>query len=237
MSLSDAPAPTWPRATDGVERHDLRDRFLRAGREAIDDRELLQLLLSGSHSAAEAADLAGILLDTFGSPARVLAARPATLRVVVGLDKQGIAAIKAAEALGIRLARAQLPERFHPQLDTYQRVIDYCRTLAGHHEVEELHLLFLNTKNALTHDECHQRGTINHTPAYPREICIRALEVGAAALVLVHNHPAGDPSPSGADVEMTNRLREALKLIEVALHDHVIVTPGAAFSFKEKGLL
>ena len=237
MSLSDAPAPAWPRAADGIERHDLRDRFLRAGREAVDDRELLQLLLSGSHSAAEAGDLAGILLDTFGSPARVLAARPDTLRAAAGLGEPGIAAIKAAEALAIRLARAELPERLHPQLDTYRRVIDYCRALAGHREVEQLHLLFLNTKNALTHDECLQRGTVNHTPAYPREICVRALEVGAAALVLLHNHPSGDPTPSRADVEMTNRVRDALKLIEVALHDHIIVTPGAAFSFREKGLL
>ena len=86
-------------------------------------------------------------------------------------------------------------------------------------------------------DELHQTGTVNHTPAYPREICIRALEVNAAALVVIHNHPGGDPSPSQADVDMTNRIRDALKLIEVALHDHIIVTPGAAFSFREKGLL
>ena len=237
MNLFDAPAPAWPRAAAGIEPHDLRDRFLRAGREAVDDRELLQLLLSGSHSAAEAGDLAAILLDTFGSPARVLAARPDTLRAVAGLGEPGIAAIKTAEALGIRLARAELPERLHPQLDTYRRVIDYCRALAGHREVEQFRLLFLNIKNRLLADELHQTGTVNHTPVYPREICIRALEVGAAALVVVHNHPSGDASPSRADVEMTNRIREALKLIEVALHDHIVVTPSTAFSFREKGLL
>ena len=248
MTLSDAPAaafrdmhlheaPARPQAAHAGERDNLRTRFLRAGREAVDDRELLQLLLAGSHAAAEAEDLAGVLLDAFGSPARVLAARPDTLRAVAGLGEAGIAAIKAAEALGIRLARAQLPDRFHPQLATYEKVIDYCRALAGHREVEELHLLFLNTKNTLIRDERHSTGTVNHTPAYPREICIRALQVGAAALVILHNHPSHDPTPSRADVDMTNRIRDAAKLIDVALHDHVIVTPTSAFSFREKGLL
>ena len=248
MSLSDTPAtavrdmppfeaPALPRAADPGERDTLRARFLRAGRDAVDDRELLQLLLAGSHSAAEAEDLAGILLDTFGSPARVLATRPDTLRAAAGLGDAAIAAIKTAEALGIRLARAELPARFHAQLATYDKVIDYCRTLTAHREVEELHLLFLDNRNALIRDERHQRGTLNHTPAYPREICIRALEVGASALVILHNHPGGDPTPSRADVEMTNRIRDALKPIDVTLHDHVVVTAGAAFSFREKGLI
>ena len=248
MTLSDAPAaavrdmalfkaPAWPHTADAGERHKLRARFLRAGRDAVDDREILQLLLAGSHSAAVAEDLAGFLLDTFGSPARVLAARPDRLRAIAGLGEAAVAAIKTAEALGIRLARAELPDRFHPQLATYEKVIDYCRALAGHRDVEELHVLFLNSRNALLHDECHQRGTLNHTPAYPREICVRALEVGAAALVILHNHPSGYPTPSRADVDMTNRIRDALKPIDVALHDHVIVTPSDAFSFKDKGLL
>ena len=248
MTLSDAPAtavrdrtlfeaPPWPRAAEAGERDNLRARFLRAGRDAVDDRELLQLLLAGSHSPAEAEDLAGVLLDTFGSPARVLAARPDTLRAVAGLGEAAVAAIKTAEALGIRLARTELPARFHPQLATYEKVIDYCRTLTAHRDVEELHLLFLDNRNALIRDERHQRGTLNHTPAYPREICIRALEVGATALVILHNHPSGDPTPSRADVEMTNRIRDALKPIDVTLHDHVVVTAGAAFSFREKGLI
>ena len=249
MNLSDAHAPAvheFPRIATSDRPHpadkadcrrDLQDRLLRAGREAVDDRELLQLLLSGSHSPAEAKDLAAILLDTFGSPARVLAARPDTLRAVAGLADAGIAAIKTAEALGIRLARAALPASFHPQLATYEKVVEYCRTLAGHRDVEEFHLLFLDTKNRLLRDECQQSGTVNHTPVYPRQVCVRALEVGAAALVMLHDHPAGDPTPSRADVEMTNRVRDALKPIDVTLHDHIVVTPGAAFSFRKKGLL
>ncbi len=248
MTLSDAPAPGMRDVTPfpaPAAQHPapdtaldgLRARLLRAGREAVDDHELLQLLLAGSHSAAETRDLAGVLLDTFGSPARVLAARPDTLRAVAGLNEAGIAAVKTAEALGIAMARAALPETFHPQLATYEKVVEYCRTLAAHRDVEQFHLLFLNTKNALIRDEVHQTGTINHTPVYPRQVCLRALEVGAAALVVVHQHPSNDPTPSRADVEMTARLRDALKTIDVDLHDHIVVTPGDAFSFREKGLL
>ena len=247
MSLSDAPAPglsdvaRFPapcaQHSAGIGHDELRARFLRAGREAVDDRELLQLMLAGSHPAAEAFQLATVLLDTFGSPARVLAARTDTLRTVTGLGEAGIAAVKTAEALGIAMARAALPERFHPQLDTYERVVEYCRALAAHREIEELHVLFLNTKNRLIRDEVHQRGTVNHTPVYPRQVCVRALELQATGLVLVHNHPSTDPTPSRADVEMTNRVRDALKTIDVALHDHIVVAPGDAFSFKQKGLL
>ena len=248
MSLADAPAtalrdrplfeaPTWPRSAEAGERDTLRARFLRAGRDAVDDRELLQLLLSGSHSADDATTLAEALLEAFGTAARVLAAPAGRLRTVAGLGPAGVCAIKTAEALGIRLARAALPARLHPAFDGYAKVVDYCRALAGHREVEEFHLLWLNIKNRLIADERHQRGTVNHTPAYPREICIRALEVGATALIIVHAHPSGDPSPSRADIAMTNSIRDAVKLIDVTLHDHIIVTPSDAFSFKEKGLI
>ena len=173
MSLSDTPAPglrdVTPFPAPAVQRpagtgHDeLQARFLRAGREAVDDRELLQLLLAASHSAAEASQLATVLLDTFGSPARVLAARPDTLRAVTALGEAGVAAVKTAEALGIAMARAALPESFHPQLATYDKVVEYCRSLAAHRDVEVFHMLFLNTKNALICDEVHQTGTVNHT--------------------------------------------------------------------------
>lgn len=247
MSLSDAPAPglrdvapfpapcaQHPAATSHDE---LRARFLRAGREAVGDRELLQLLLAGSHPADEASQLATILLDTFGTPSRVLAARTDTLRTVAGLGEAGIAAVKTAEALGVAMARAALPETFHPQLATYDKVVEYCRALAAHRDVEEFRALYLDTKNRLISDELLQTGTVNHTPVYPRQVCVRALEVGATALVVVHPHPSGDPTASRADVEMTNRLRDALKTIDVDLHDHIVVTPGDAFSFRQKGLL
>ena len=247
MSLSDTPAPGLHDVTPfpapaaqhpaGTGHDDLQARLLRAGREAVDDRELLQLLLAGSHPAAEASQLATVLLDTFGSPARVLAARPDTLRAVTALGEAGIAAVKTAEALGIAMARAALPETFHPQLATYEKVVEYCRSLTAHRDIEEFRALYLDTKNRLIRDELLQSGTVNHTPVYPRQVCLRALEVAASALVVLHAHPSGDPTPSRADVEMTARLRDALKTIDVDLHDHIVVTPSAAFSFKQKGLL
>ena len=247
MSLSDTPVPGLHDVTPfpasaaqqlaGTAHDDLQARFLRAGHEAVDDRELLRLLLAGVCPTAEASQLATVLLDTFGSPARVLAARPDTLRAVAGLGEAGIAAVKTAEALGIAMARAALPDSIHPQLATYEKVVEYCRTLAAHRDVEEFRALYLDTKNRLIRDELLQTGTINHTPVYPRQVCVRALEVSAAALVAVHQHPSGDPCPSRADVEMTARLRDALKTIDVDLHDHIVVAPSDAFSFRQKGLL
>ncbi len=215
----------------------LQDRFLRAGREAVDDRDLLELLLSGRGLVNDAGALAASLLDTFGTAPSVLAARADRLRAVPGLPEDAVAALKAAEALGIRMARAQVPDTVNPSLTSYNKVIEYCRTLAGHREVEEFHVLYLNRRNLLLADECHQRGTVSQTPVYPREICVRALEVQATAVIAVHNHPSSDPNPSSADIDMTQQIRDALKTIEVVLLDHIIVTPEDSVSFKERGLL
>ena len=236
MPLYDVPAaPASIR--EAASRRRLRARFLRAGREAVDDRELLELLLSGRPAVDDASALAASLLDMFGTAPRVLAARPDRLRGVPGLSEDAIATLKAAEALGIRMARAEVPEAVRPSLGSYDKVIEYCRALAGHREVEHFHVLYLNRKNALLADECHQKGSVCHTPVYPREICVRALELQASAIVAVHDHPSGDPEPSRADIDMTTRLRDALKTIEVTLLDHLIVTPTAAVSFQSRGLL
>ena len=228
-------APAAIRQAEGHRR--LQDRFLRAGREAVDDRELLELLLSGHPSAGGAEALAASLLDMFGSAPHVLAARPDRLRTVPGLPEDAIAALKAAEALGIRMARAETPDKVCPALGSYDKVIEYCRALAGHREVEEFHILYLNRKNRLLADECLHKGSVCETSAYPREICIRCLEVQATAVIAAHNHPSGDPQPSEADIDMTNRIRDALKTIDVVLLDHIIVTPADSVSFKERGLL
>ena len=246
MSLADAPgsalrdvAPFTAGASPcaALAHADLQDRLLRAGRESVSDRELLQFLLAGAHPPDEAERLSHVLLDTFRTAPRALAARPDTLRAITGLSLAAIACMKAVEALGIGMARAALPESFHPQLATYEHVIDYCRTLAGHRDTEELRVLYLNSKNRLMRDECLQTGTINYTPVYPRQVCLRALEVGAAALLIMHPHPSGNALPSPDDVKMTHKLRDALKTIEIDLHDHIIVSPSDAFSFKKKGLL
>ena len=135
------------------------------------------------------------------------------------------------------MAREHVPETVRPSFGNYRKVIDYCRTLAGHREVEEFHALYLNRKNALIADELLQRGTVSHTPVYPREICVRCLEPQASATIAVHDHPSQCPEPSRADVEMTRRIRDALKTIDVTLLDHVIVTPTGSLSFQERGLL
>ena len=236
MPLYDIPAgPASIRQAAGRRR--LQRRFLRAGREAVDERDLLELLLSSRRSVDDAAALAGTLLDRFGAAPRVLAARPDRLRTVPGLSEDAIAVLKAAEALGIRMARAEVPDKVRPSLGSYDKVIEYCRTLAGHREIEEFHLLFLNRRKLLIADECHQKGSVCHTPVYPREICVRALELQASAIVAIHDHPGGSPHPSRADIDMTRRIKEALKAIEVTLLDHVIVTPTGSVSFQALGLL
>ena len=236
MPLYDMPA--GPASTrQATNRRRLRARFLRAGRQAVDERELLELLLSGSPSVDDAGALSASLLDRFGTAPRALAARPDRLRGVPGMPEDAIAALKAAEALGIRMARAEVPRTLRPSLGSYDKVIEYCRALAGHREVEEFHLLYLNRRNLLIADECLQKGSVCHAPVYPREICVRALELQASAVVAVHDHPSGSPGPSRADIDMTKRIRDALKTIEVTLLDHVIVTPSGSVSFQARGLL
>ena len=236
MPLYDLPAgPASARQAASSRR--LRTRFLRAGPEAVDDRELLELLLCGRPSVDDAGALASNLLEVFGTAPRALAARPDRLRSLAGLPEDAVAALKAAEALGIRMAKAEVPDTVRPSLGSYDKVIEYCRTLAGHREVEEFHALYLDRKNRLLADECLQKGSVCHTPVYPREICVRALELQASAVIAIHNHPSSDPSPSRADIDMTNRIRDALKTIEVTLLDHLIVTPCNAVSFQALGLL
>ena len=236
MPLYDVPAgPASVREAHARRR--LRSRFLRTGPEAVDDRELLELLLSGRRAADGAGELAAALLAIFGTAPRALAARPDRLRAVPGLSEEAIAALKAAQALGIRMAREDVPETVRPSFGRYDKVIEYCRALAGHREVEEFRVLYLNRKNRLIADERLQKGSVCHAPVYPREICIRCLELQASAIIAVHNHPSHCPEPSRADIDMTGRIRDALKTIEVTLLDHLIVTPTGALSFQSRGLL
>ena len=236
MPLFDVPAaPASVREAD--DRRRLRDRFLRAGREAVDESELLELLLSGRPGTTDPGELAAALLKTFGTAPRVLAARPDRLRAVPGLCEDAVAAIKAAEALGIRMAREEVPDTVRTSFGNYDKVVEYCRTLVGHREIEEFHLLYLDRKNRLIGEELHQHGSVNHTPVYPREICVRCLELQASALIAVHNHPSSDPQPSKADIDMTRRIKDALGTIGVTLHDHIVVTASGSVSFRQLGLL
>lgn len=231
-----AARPAVPGTVPGGRESGLRAHLL-AGSQALDDHDLLVLLLDTIEPASRARELATLLLARFGTAPRAIAAPADRLRSLAGLDDAQLALLKTAEALALRHARAAVPEIVDPVLNTYDRVVEYCRTLAAHRSVEELHLLHLDTKNRLIRDECHQRGTINHTPLYPREVCIRALDANGSAMIVVHNHPSGASEPSRADISMTEKLRDTLKLIGVTLHDHLIVTASGVSSFRAMGLL
>ena len=218
-------------------RERLRRHFLKnlRGEIRMRDYELLELLLFGAYPRRDVQQLARDLIETFGSLSGVLAAEPAALLKVKDVGEAAVSLIKVAEALGIELAREGAVSG--ELLNNYDAVIGYCRARMGRRPAEEFRILFLDSRNRLLRDERQTTGTVNHAPAYPREICKRALEVGAAALILVHNHPSGDPTPSRADIEITRRIEAAAELLGISVHDHLIVTRGETLSFKAKGLL
>jgi DNA repair protein RadC len=152
-----------------------------------------------------------------------------------GLGLAGIAALKSVREAALRLMRLELQER--PVVGSWDKLIDYCNAQVAHNKVEEFHILFLDRKNVLIRHERQQRGTIDHTPVYPREVVKRALELGAAALILVHNHPSGDPKPSREDVEMTKEIRKAAEALGISIHDHLVIGRKGHASFRSLGLL
>jgi DNA repair protein RadC len=171
----------------------------------------------------------------FGNLAGVLAASPQELATVAGMGDASIAVLKVVPEAAIRLAREDLAER--PVIASWEKLIAYCRISMGREKVEQFRLLFLDRKNRLIADEMHQHGTVDHTPVYPREVVKRALELGASALILVHNHPSGDATPSKADIEMTRDIVDAAGKLGIAIHDHIVIGRGGEKSFKSMGLL
>lgn len=211
-------------------RQRLRRRFLDGGGDALPDYELLELILFASNPRGDVKPLAKALLERFGSFQRVLSASPETLSEVKGLKEAGIVALKAGQAAALRLTRAEAMER--PVMASWQKVLDYCRASMAYEGREAFRLLFLDRKNRLIADEEQQRGTIDHTPVYPREVVRRALELQAAAIIMVHNHPSGDPTPSRADIDMTEQVKRAAEQLGIALHDHIIMASGDHASMK-----
>lgn len=216
-------------------RQRLRERFIKGGADALADYELLELMLCMAMPRGDVKPLAKALIAQFGSFANVLAARPEDLQTAKGLGDAGIAAIKIAEAGARHLSRERAMEL--PVIASWEQLIEYCRVRIGHLKTEELHLLFLDRKNRLIADECHQRGTVDHTPVYPREVIKRALELHASAIILVHNHPSGDATPSKGDIDMTRKIIEAAKAMEIIVHDHIIISHAGYNSFKTLGLI
>lgn len=213
----------------------MREKLLTRGPDALADYELLEMLLFFAMPKGDTKPLAKALINRFGSFANVLAAPQQELMATRGLGTHSVSALKLVQASALRLARAEVMER--PVLGKWDQLMDYLTAVMAREKVEQFRVLFLDTKNRLLADEAQARGTVNHTPVYPREVVRRALALHATALILVHNHPSGDPSPSRADIEMTAEIRKAGEILSIALHDHVIIGRGAWFSFRREGLL
>src|SRR5689334_7834711 len=216
-------------------RERLRGRFRDAGAEALSDYELLELILFRALPRRDVKPLAKSLLAKFGSFAEVIAAPQARLAEVNGLGGAGITELKIVQAAASRLLRGAITKR--PVLSSWSSVLDYCRSAQGFADREQFRVLFLDKRNALIADEVQQTGTVDHTPVYVREVVKRALELSSTAIVLVHNHPSGDPTPSRADIEMTKQIVAAAKPLGILVHDHIIVGKQGHASFRGLGLI
>jgi len=213
----------------------LRARFMEGGAAALPDYELLELVLFRAIPRQDVKPLARRLLDVFGDFNRVITAPPTRLAMVQGVGDAVIQELKIVEASAQRLMRARVMNR--PVLASWDALLDYCHTAMAHRETEQFRVLFLDRKNVLIADEEQAKGTIDHVPVYPREVVKRALELNASALILVHNHPSGDPTPSDSDVVMTVKIQDAADVLGITLHDHLIIGKGCELSFRAGGYL
>jgi len=216
-------------------RERLRDRFLDGGPDAVTEYELLELVLFRAIPRRDVKPLAKALIARFGSFGEVVSAPRQRLREVDGLGDAAIAEIKIVQAAANRLARGEVKKR--TVLSSWSAVLDYCRTTMAFADKEQFRVLFLDKRNQIIADEVQQTGTVDHTPVYPREVIKRALELSATALILVHNHPSGDPTPSRADIQMTQAIVEIAKPLGISVHDHIIVGKDGHTSFKGSKLI
>ncbi len=212
-----------------------RDKVLAHGGAGFQDYELMEFLLFGGQPRGDTKPLAKKLLQQFGSVGRVLAAEPEALAAVPGMGKASVAALKIVTEAAARLAREEAMEG--DVISSWDKLLAYCRMKMAHEKVEQFRLLFLDKRNRLIADEKQQQGTIDHTPVYTREVMKRALELGAAALILVHNHPSGEAEPSAADIAMTEELRSAAEKLGIVIHDHLVIARSGHASFRSLGLL
>jgi DNA repair protein RadC len=208
----------------------LRERFRKGGADALAEYELLELILFRAMPRRDVKPLAKALLARFGSFAEVISARPERLSEIDGLGDAAIGELKIIEAAARRLAKSSIENR--PSLSSFSAVVDYCRTAMAFLDREEFRILFLDKKNHLIADEVQGVGTIDHAPVYPREIMRRALELSASAIILVHNHPSGDPEPSTEDIHLTHQIIAVGKPLKVAVHDHLIIGKHGHASLK-----
>jgi DNA repair protein RadC len=213
----------------------MRQKLLEAGPTALLDHELLEMLLFTALPRRDTKPIARALLARFGGFAEALAAPPAALQEVEGMGEAGAAALKSVQAAALRMMQAEL--RAAPLLNNWDRLIGYLTAATARAPIEQFRVLYLDAKNRLLADEAQAEGTVNHTPVYPREVVKRAIALDATALILVHNHPSGDPTPSRADIEMTAEVKAAAAALGIVVHDHLIIGRGSHVSFRREGLL
>ncbi|MEO0400781.1 MAG: DNA repair protein RadC [Pseudomonadota bacterium] len=231
-----APMPTGRTPSYMADhRKRLRTRFMDGGAGAMPDYELLELVLFRAILRQDVKPLAHLLMAEFGDFNRVVSAPVDRLRSIKGVGDAVICELKVIEAAAQRLARAKILNKH--VLSSWDALIDYCHTTMAHRETEQFRVLFLDRKNVLIADEEQGKGTVDHVPVYPREVAKRALELNASALILVHNHPSGDPTPSQSDIDMTNQMENACGALGLTLHDHLIVGKSRELSFKSEGYL
>ncbi len=234
---ADAALPVGKRQPSYIKDHRarLRERFMSGGAAALPDYELLELILFRSIPRKDVKPLARRLLDTFGDFNRVITAPQDRLAAVAEVGPAVITDFKIFEAAAQRLARARVIQR--QVISSWDALLDYCHTTMAHLEIEQFRILFLDRKNVLIADEEQARGTVDHVPVYPREVAKRALELNASAILLVHNHPSGDPTPSQSDIDMTGKIVAALAPLGITVHDHLIIGTSQELSFRSEGYL
>ena len=216
-------------------RERLRERFKQAGQESLADYEFLELVLFRSIPRRDTKPIAKELLKKFGSFAEVIAAPPERLKEVSGVGDSVVQDLKLIQAAATRFTRDQVKNK--TVLSSWSALLDYCRSAMAFSQKEEFRIIFLDKKNQVIADERQQQGTVDHTPVYPREVVKRALELSASAIILVHNHPSGDPTPSSADVTMTRTIIDVAKPLGIQVHDHIIVGREGHTSFMGIGLI
>jgi DNA repair protein RadC len=213
----------------------MRQRLLKAGPDALADHEMLEMLLFLALPRRDTKPVARTLLMRFGNFGSVISAPAAELIAIEGLGEAGLAALKLVQGAVLRLLRQQAATE--PVLSSWDRLIDYLSASMMHERIEQFRVLFLDTRNRLIADEVQSRGSINHAPAYPREVVRRCLELHASAVILAHNHPSGEPTPSREDIAMTADIRRAAETMGIAVHDHIIIGRSRNISFRQEKLL
>jgi len=233
MNLNEAKVPMTGLADGGGHRRRLRERLIRGGSEALADYEVLEVLLFAALPRGDTKALAKSLIVRFGTLGEVLSSSPDELMRVRGVGQAAVAAIAVVREASWRLAAVQIADK--PLLSSFDALLEYCRLHLSHSRVEEFHLLFLDTKNRLIRHERQGVGTVDQAPVYVREVLRRALDLGSTNIIMLHNHPSGDPAPSRADIAITQQVIEAGQPLGVKVHDHLIIGKSGHVSLKSKG--